>query len=150
MPKMEPEEFIAWVGPVAKGICSSYGLPASVCIAQAAIESGWGANVIGEYNLFGRKAVDGDPSLVVKTTEFYHGVETSIFDNFKLYASLDEAIEDWCVLITQEPRYAEVNNHLSNIDDFVRTLAPIYATNPGYADEILSIINANDLTKFDA
>ena len=146
---MTCEEFIDWIAPVAQRICKSYGLPASVCISQSAIESGWGDYSIGNYNLFGRKWNGSGNYIEVPTREYYDGEWCTINAKFQDYNSLDEAIEDWCILITQEPCYQEVNNHLGNIEDFVRTLAPIYATDPNYANGILNTINACDLTQYD-
>ncbi|EAX47559.1 Mannosyl-glycoprotein endo-beta-N-acetylglucosamidase [Thermosinus carboxydivorans Nor1] len=149
---MTPDEFIAWLGPVAQRVCRKYGLPASVCIAQGALESGWGRYVIGEYNLFGRKAVAGDKSITVTTQEYINGEWVTINDEFKDYDSLDEAVEDWCVLMTEEPAYADalaVWQETHDVEQFVRTMGPVYATDPEYADKVLATIRANDLTQYD-
>ena len=145
---MTPEEFIDWLAPVAQRICPRYKLYASVCIAQAAMESGWGRYTIGDYNIFGRKAADGDLFTEVRTEEYYDGELVSVVDKFKLYGSLEEAVEDWCLLLTQEPVYV---GHVDNnsLETFVQTMAPIYATNPDYARDILATIAASRLTQYD-
>ncbi len=145
---MSSDEFIAWLAPAAQRICRRYRLYTSVCIAQAAMESGWGRYTIGDYNIFGRKAVAGDLFTEVRTQEYYDGQLVSTVDKFKLYSSLDEAFEDWCLLLTREPAYVERLDHTS-LNNFVHTLAPVYATNPGYARDILAIIAANELTQYD-
>lgn len=147
-----PDEFIAWLAPAAQAQCECYDLPASVLIAQGALESGWGRYIIGKYNIFGRKAADGDAAVLVKTTEFYDGQETAVFDNFKLYTSIEEACDDWCSLITQEPVYADAWSiwyTTKDLEEFVRALGPVYATDPEYADKILSTIDACNLTQYD-
>jgi flagellum-specific peptidoglycan hydrolase FlgJ len=48
-------EFIQWLASAAQEERKKYNLPASVLIAQGAIESGWGEAIIGKYNLFGRR-----------------------------------------------------------------------------------------------
>ena len=145
---MTPAEFIDWLAPVAQRTCRRYRLYASVCIAQAAMESGWGRYTIGDYNIFGRKAAAGDLFTEVRTREYYDGQLVSIVDKFKLYGSLEAAVEDWCLLLTQEPVYVE---HIDNTspETFVQTLAPIYATNPDYARDIQAIIAASQLTQYD-
>jgi len=167
MPKMTPEEFVTWLGPAAQVQCKPYNLPASVVIAQGAVESGWGASTIGKFNLFGRKAVSGDKCIQAWTREY--GDENSyvaddshiyqgdgwwrILDDFKDYDSLLQAIDDWCILITQEPRYADAWSVWCNTGDiveFAQAMASAYATNPEYADNVLVTIRANDLTQFDA
>lgn len=149
---MTPEDFISMMGPAARRVCLAYNLPSSVCIAQAAIESGWGASVIGNYNYFGRKAVAGDASEAHATQEYINGHYVAIVADFKSYSCLEDAIEDWCILIREEPAYAHaaaVWDSGWNLTDFVNALAPVYATDPDYAGKVLSTIAANDLTRFD-
>ena len=149
---MTPDEFINSIGNVAGKICADYNLPASVCIAQAALESGWGRYCIGNYNYFGRK-YNGWGDYVVKTTREYINCEwTTIYAKFQSYNSLEDAIRDWCILMTEEPAYSgalQVWHDTWEIGEFVRALAPIYATDPDYASKVLSTINANDLMRFD-
>lgn len=146
---MTPDEFISWLAPVAQRICASYHLFASVCIAQGALESAWGNSRIGEYNIFGRKAVVGDNALLVQTEEYEDGVWETIDAVFKDYDSLEEAVEDWCILITTEPVYSECLNYLDSIERFIAVLAPVYATDPDYAAKLLATIRANVLTVYD-
>jgi len=149
---MSPDEFISWLVPAAQEAVKNYGLPASVLVAQGALESGWGKYIIGEYNLFGRKAIDGDKTILVSTQEYSNGEWVTIEAGFKDYTSLAEACEDWCILITEEPAYAEAWNiwcATKNIEQFVQTLGPVYATDPQYADKVVSTIGANDLTQYD-
>ena len=149
---MTPEEFIQWLAPSAVAQCKPYNLPPSVVIAQAALESGWGRYTIGEYNLFGRKAVAGDKSIIVPTRECYGGNWVTIEDAFKLYDSLLEAIDDWCILITQEPAYLPAWGiwcATGDVEQFVYALGPVYATDPEYAQKVMTTIRANDLTQYD-
>lgn len=149
---MTPEDFISMMGPAARRICLAYNLPASVCIAQAAIESGWGASVVGNYNYFGRKAANGDAAESHVTQEYIKGHYVNIVDEFKSYTSLSDAVEDWCILIREEPAYAQaaaVWDSGWNLTDFVHALAHVYATDPGYAEKVLATIAANNLTVYD-
>ena len=145
---MTSEEFIDWIASVAQERCKKYKLFPSVCIAQAALESGWGRYRIGEYNLFGRKAVEGDRSIIVKTQEYLDGEWQNISAAFKDYDSLEEAVEDYCILITEEPVYAPCLEQ-TTIENFVNTLGPIYATDPEYANKILRTISASELEQYD-
>ena len=70
---MTPDEYLGWIAATAQEICAEYELPAACVIAQGALESQWGKYAIGEFNIFGRKAVDGDESVVVQTEECYDG-----------------------------------------------------------------------------
>lgn len=149
---MTPDEFITFIGNTAGKVCAEYNLPASVCIAQAILESGWGKYCIGQYNYFGRKWNGWGNYEKQQTTEYENGEYVTIYDKFQSYSSLEEAIEDWCILITEDYKYSDVivSWHENwSVKDFVYTLAPIYATDPDYAYKIMATINANNLTRFD-
>ncbi len=151
---MTPDEFIDYIGDTAGKVCAEYNLPASVCIAQTILESGWGRYCIGQFNYFGRKWNGWGNYERRQTTEYdYDSCHyVTIYDKFQSYDSLEEAIRDWCVLIKEEPAYAEALatwEDTWSVEDFVYALAPVYATDPEYASKIMATINANDLTRFD-
>lgn len=149
---MTPDEFINFIGNTAGKVCAEYNLPASVCIAQAILESGWGKYCIGQYNYFGRKWNGWGNYEKQQTTEYENCEYVTIYDKFQSYESLEEAIRDWCILITEDYKYSDVIaawHENWSVNDFVYTLAPIYATDPDYASKIISTINANNLTRFD-
>lgn len=150
---MDADYFIYSIGETCAKICPVYNLPASVCIAQAAIESGWGEYVIGDYNYFGRKAGDTDTNYEPHLTEEYKDGEwVTEVAKFKKYNSLEEAVEDWCILMREEGAYhraMEIWDSTFNLTDFVNEMADSYATDPNYAYKILSTIRANNLTAYD-
>ena len=151
---MTPDEFIDFIGDTAGKVCAEYNLPASVCIAQAILESGWGRYCIGQFNYFGRKWNGWGNYERMQTTEYdYDSCRyVTIYDKFQSYSSLEEAIRDWCVLITEEPVYSNALAEWQqnwNVEDFVYALAPVYATDPDYAHKIIATINANNLYRFD-
>ena len=151
---MTPDEFIDFIGDTAGKVCAEYNLPASVCIAQAILESGWGRYCIGQFNYFGRKWNGWGNYERMQTTEYdYDSCRyVTIYDKFQSYSSLEEAIRDWCVLITEEPAYSNALAEWQqnwNVEDFVYALAPVYATDPDYAHKIIATINANNLYRFD-
>lgn len=149
---MTPDEFIDFIGDTAGRICAKYNLPASVCIAQAILESGWGRYCIGQFNYFGRKWNGWGNYVRQQTTEYENGQYVTIYDKFQSYSSLEDAIRDWCVLIKEEPAYAEALAVWEKgwcVEDFVWALAPVYATDPDYARKIIATMEANDLYRFD-
>ena len=149
---MIPQTFINWLAPAAQAQCKCYDLPPSVVIAQAAIESGWGQYTIGQYNLFGRKW-NGTGEYIEKWTQEWDGSQmVDVLAKFQDYPDLLHAIDDWCILMTQEPVYANAwgiwcNTH--DVNQFVRAMGQIYATDPDYADKVITTIQANNLTQFD-
>lgn len=149
---MTPDEFIDYIGDTAGRVCAEYNLPASVCIAQAILESGWGKYCIGQFNYFGRKWNGWGNCVRQQTTEYINGDYITMYDRFQSYESLEEAIRDWCILMTEEPAYREVMDAWHEtwcVEDFVSVMAPIYATDPDYASKIMATINANNLKRFD-
>jgi flagellum-specific peptidoglycan hydrolase FlgJ len=146
---MDSKEFVSWLASAAQRVCAAYKLPASVCIAQGALESGWGEYIIGEYNLFGRKWNGTGSYLVKQTEEYYDGQWQTVSAKFQAYESLEEAIQDWCVLLTEEPVYESCLTYRQDAEAFAKALGHIYATDPDYADKILSIIAANELKQYD-
>jgi len=145
---MSPEEFVAWLMPEAQVVCSAYDLPVSVCVAQGALESGWGKYIIGQFNIFGRKWNGVGKYIEVETEEFYDGQWQTIGAKFQDYANLTEAVEDWCILITEEPVYAPCLEYRQEVEAFVHILGPIYATDPEYAVKVLATITTNHLEDY--
>lgn len=141
---MSKNEFITTVGALAmaeKANRSRWVLP-SVCIAQAALESGWNLKA---KTLFGIKGNGNN----LKTTEYINGKYVMVTAAFKSFPSVAAAVHGYYDLICKNPRYAGVVNN----PDFRSSARAIknggYATDPGYADKIIRIIIDNNLTSFD-
>lgn len=139
---MTPDEYLAWMTPPAQNVCPRYNLPWAVCVAQGAIESQWGIYAIGNYNIFGRKWGGWGNYIEKETQECYSGVWQTITAKFQDYNSLDEAIQDWCVLMTQEPVYVNATVGITDPIQFAYAIGPIYATDPQYGDKIVQTMRA--------
>src|SRR6266849_1128728 len=92
--------FFEHYGPLAQSGQKKYGVPASVTLAQAALESGYGQHDLGVYNFFGIKARLGELSVSRMTTEFIGGQRQSVMANFRAYASAEEAFDDHARLLS--------------------------------------------------
>jgi flagellar protein FlgJ len=119
------------------------GIPASYMVGQAGHETGWGQHEIKmrggqpSYNLFGIKADANWKGKVaeVTTTEYVAGVEKKQVAKFRAYGSYDESFRDYARLITQSPRYANVDTQ--NRSAFANGLQKAgYATDPHYAAKL--------------
>lgn len=129
---------------------SKSGIPASFTLAQAALESSWGARAPG-CNLFGLKADKGWAGPVVNfdTHEVVNGQRIAITDKFRCYSSWVEGLLDRAQFLKKNPRYAacfqEVTGH-----GWARAVARAgYATDPSYADKLIDIMNGRNMTRFD-
>lgn len=149
---MKPADFIAAIAPAAQECMAKTKIPASFTVAQAALESSWGAKAPG-FNLFGIKADaswHGDVE-IVHTHEFIHGVKTPVEDRFRAYSSWEESLEDHAHFLTDNERYASAFEHCNDGEAFARAIAAAgYATDPLYADKLCLIIRAHGLDRLDS
>ena len=132
-----------------------YGVPAEVTVAQAVLETGWGKSRIGLHNVFGIKFVPTrHPGKVSKvlTVEYIGGQAKPMRCEFAEFSCLADAFADHGLLIsggaTKTNLYAKnfrsFQQH-NSIDKFVRGMAVHYATDPRYADKVLSIAKRDDV-----
>lgn len=137
--------FLRAMMPAAERIEAKYGLPAEVIVAQAALESNWGKSAIGTYNVFGIKGSGSLGSVSVRTREHQNGRWHRVNAHFARYASYDEAFEAYAKTIHN----GYYKRALANKEDpirYARALQGVYATDPGYASKIISIMRNQDLT----
>lgn len=143
----EQIDFIKFMGADAVKAEAKYKIPASLIIAQAALESGWGAHVIGQYGLFGMKYMKRHPKKVEQVTkEFINGKEVTIVDNFADYDTLYDSIADYCWLISSTEIYKPWYNEYISTGDlkgFVAGLASRYSTSNAqkYTQVVMNIAN---------
>lgn len=148
--RLSPQEFVSLFGPIARASMSRTGVPASIILAQAALETGWGSSSIGDAkNLFGIKGRGPAGSIRVPTHEVVNGRRVRIMDDFRKYNSWQESFEDHGRLLSQNPRYANAMRHRNDPDRFAQELQRAgYATDPQYASKLISIMRSNDLYRF--
>lgn len=138
------KKFIETVGTLARAEYSNrrrWVLP-SVCIAQAALESGWN---LGAKTLFGIKGNGNN----LRTQEYINGKYITVTAAFEAYPSIAAAVHGYYDLITTSPRYAAAVNN-PNYRSAVKAIARGgYATAPNYAETVERIISENNLTSYD-
>lgn len=130
-----------------------HNILASLTIAQAILESGWGSSQLTQRanNLFGIKAFSNwkGRKINIPTTEWYNGKMTMINADFKAYDSLTDSIEDHNKLLTNA-RY----NPVRECKDYKAACESIrdcgYATDPEYTKKLIKIIEENKLYEFDS
>ena len=153
---MTKSEFIPTIAPlvIAENKKRGYPLFSSVVIAQAICESGWGqSKIMMKANaIFGIKATSSWKGKVynANTQECYDGsTYTNITACFRAYNSLAESISDYFDLITKSERYRKACISNSPLECITAIKNGGYATSPTYINTIMSIINSNNLTKYD-
>lgn len=148
-PELKPQEFIALVKPGAVESYRQYRILPSITIAQAALESAWGRSHI-QYNLFGIKWTEGCGFAKVarETTEYVNGIAKKVVAYFRGYKNFTESILDHAKLLNTA-RYEKVRQ-ANNYNEAAQALQICgYATDPNYADKLISIINSYKLYEID-
>ena len=146
------EQFVSRMTHAARHASAESGVPAELILSQAALESGWGRREIrGEdgsssYNLFGIKASPNWKGKVVNimTTEYENGVARKVMQPFRAYDSYAESFADYARLISRNERYSEVVKADSPQEAARSIQRAGYATDPSYADKLISIMSYFD------
>jgi len=146
--------FIRDILPQAESAANILGISPGLLVAQSALETGWGKHVMARpdgssaFNLFGIKAGSswrGD-TVSKPTLEFRNGVMQTETARFRAYASASESLKDYVDFIQSNSRYRNALAHGGDDIHYVKSLQKAgYATDPDYADKILSIMQGNQL-----
>ncbi|MGN0382999.1 MAG: glucosaminidase domain-containing protein [Eubacterium sp.] len=148
------QEFINQIGILAQNDMKNTGVLASLTIAQAILESGWGKSSLSTVGkaLFGIKAGTSWKGKVynAKTQECYDGSTFVTIDAaFRAYDSWEESISDHSALLCSLSRYKDVIGEI----DYKKACKAIhsagYATDPKYADKLINLIETYNLNQFD-
>jgi flagellum-specific peptidoglycan hydrolase FlgJ len=148
---MSHSQFIEFVGKNARSAKAATGVPASVTVAQAIIETGWGKHSIGgAKNLFGIKGRGPAGSINVPTKEFVNGKWITINANFAKYDSFEQSISEHAKFFIRNKRYARALQVRNDADAFAREIHKAgYATAPDYAIQLIALMKKYDLYRFD-
>jgi Muramidase (flagellum-specific) len=150
----EQKNFIEKVGSFAAADMKNSGVLASLTIAQAILESGWGKSglTVKGNALFGIKATASWKGKVYsgKTQECFDGVSfTEITACFRAYDSWADSVADHSALLTGTARYKAVVSERDYKTACRAVKAAGYATDPGYAEKLISLIEQYGLAKYD-
>ncbi len=147
----EPEAFARDIWPHAERVARKLDVEPEAIVAQAALETGWGAHVMPDrdggnsYNLFGIKAGSSwrGQEVTKQTLEFADGMPQQVRARFRAYADVASSFDDYAALLAGNPRYRTVSGHGKDTAGFARALQDSgYATDPQYADKISRIVDS--------
>lgn len=148
--------FFETYAPYAIDTMVKYGIPASITLSQAALESGWGESGLTKNanNFFGIKDFPDDDwagaNYVAYTKEYgssgYYGVSAP----FRKYATPLQSFYDHAKFLNK-PRYQ--NLFSLNPLDYKSWAYGLqkdgYATAPNYGQSLINMIEDYDLSKYD-
>ena len=121
----------------------------SLIILPCAVES---ATLLLSNGFFGSISVAAVifASTTFTTHEVENGKSVEIKDQFRAYASIEEAADDYGRFLKTNPRYAACFTYSNDPEKFVSALAAAgYATDPQYATKLIQIIQKYDLAQYD-
>lgn len=144
-------DFVNSLETEAHAVSKATGLPASLMMAQAVLETGWGSRQIfsedgsNSHNLFGIKAGNSwlGETVDVVTHEYIDGRRQQVTEKFRAYDSYKSCFEDYAALMAGNPRYEQV---ISAGDERIAAKAlqeAGYATDPQYANKLIALMKQN-------
>ncbi|SJN55001.1 Peptidoglycan hydrolase FlgJ [Vibrio ruber DSM 16370] len=143
-----PESFIRTLKPYAEKAARVLGVDASVLLAQAALETGWGTKVVANargssHNLFNIKADRSWQGDKVATQTLEYADQTPVIEkaSFRAYGSYQDSFDDYVNFLKKNPRYiTALNTHQGDPTSFIEGIHQAgYATDPNYADKVLRV-----------
>lgn len=149
--KMKQIEFINKIEDYAVQDMKASGIAASLTVAQACLESGYGSSKLTTQanNLFGIKGTYQNQYVVMPTKEYQNGAWVTINAKFRKYPSWAESLADHSAMFNRMDRYKNIRGET----DYKRACMLIqqdgYASDPDYSNKLISIINKYVLYELD-
>ena len=150
--------FIAEIASHAQPVADANDLYASVMIAQAVIESGWGTSALAKapnHNLFGIKGSYQGNSITMSTQEYLNGQWVTMNEPFRAYPSYQQSFEDNAYVLRNVYMGGQYyyrgawKSNCSSYQDATAWLTGRYATAPHYAAALNNVIATYNLTQYD-
>jgi Mannosyl-glycoprotein endo-beta-N-acetylglucosaminidase len=127
-----------------------WAVPASITLAQWAVESAWGAAMPpGSNNPFGIKAVNDQPAVASQTREVLAGQSVTVSAQFRKFNTLSDAFEEHGRLLATAPVYAPAMQKKDDPEAFADALTGTYATDPQYGTTLKYVIRTYNFTLHD-
>lgn len=144
------QDFLDMASDSAEQAAAKWGVPASVLLAQSALESGWGKHVKNNayFGIKGKSPTGNSTSF--GTTEVINGKVIHIKDTFRAYADYAESADDYGRFLNENKRYKPAFIHTTEPNQFITEIAKAgYATDPDYAPKLIRLMERYDLYEFD-
>ncbi|AUI71663.1 hypothetical protein COSHB9_22590 [Companilactobacillus alimentarius] len=154
----QQQAFLNEAVPMAQKAAAKYNLYTSVMLAQAILESGWGASTLATqgHNLFGIKGDYNGAYVSMPTSEWSSSQGWyTIYANFRKYPSYYESFLDNGDKLRNGVSWNSSyykgtwKENTSSYKDATAWLQGRYATAPNYASSLNNIISSYNLTQYD-
>jgi flagellar protein FlgJ len=149
--------FFNSIGEPARQGYREHKVPASVTMAQAILESGWGLSKLtaNDKNYFGIKCFTQGPVAsgchTYNTTECTKaGVCYPTNAVFRVYRSATDSFRDHALFLANSKRYKPAFAFSQNPDRFAAEIHKAgYATDPKYTEKLVKLMRQYDLYRYD-
>lgn len=150
-------DFVKQLWSSAKNAASLLGADPKFLLAQAALETNWGKQILpmstgaSTHNLFNIKADSSwtAPLTHVNAIEYEDGLMVKSKSKFRAYESYQDSFNDYVHFLKNNGRYEEALKHASDPHQFAQQLQKAsYATDENYSKKIMQIYSSkkfNDL-----
>jgi len=145
------QDFVRFAAPYAQTVASKSGIPYQVFLGIAANETGWGGSSLAKQqnNYFSIKGKGPAGSVSMNAWEVEGGQNVTQQSSFRAYNNPGESFQDFVDFLHDNPRYQPALNYLQIHPNDWRTFVHMlndegYATDPGWADKVVSIGNQFD------
>ena len=152
------EAFIRGLVPSAQDNEKATGIPASVAIGQAALETGWGQSRMAQEPInsyFSIKCTStASPyqtgCVSIDSYEYdAQGNKTLQTSRFRTYATVGDSLLDYGRLLSTASRYKPAFAYTDDADQFIREVHKAgYATDPEYANTVIGIMGRYGLYQY--
>lgn len=151
LPAFQSEFLQASIGPAIDSMRET-GVPASVTLAQAILESDWGRSTLATNgkNYFGIKSSRKlGPAGEIRLPTYEAGIGT-VVDGFRAYNTMLESFVDHGLFFVENARYAPAMAVMDDARAFARAIhAAGYATDPGYSTKLINLMVKFSLEQYD-
>lgn len=158
-PSITPDQFLAAAVPGAQRGWREYGVPASVTIAQAILESGWGRSGLStvDSNYFGIKCQGTSYGTLANGCHVYHTTECDKAGNcfptsasFRTYAGMTNSFRDHGNFLRVNSRYKLAFAYTRDANRFIwQVWKAGYATDPNYYTKVTTLMASYNLYQYD-
>jgi uncharacterized protein YraI len=152
-------QFIKTAVPGAQRGWRDYGVPPSVTIAQAILESGWGRSGLAanDRNYFGIKCFNGRPGTIAAGCHTYKTSECTkagrcfgTSASFRTYRAAADSFRDHGHFLRVNNRYRNAFKHTKDANQFLwQVWKAGYATDPNYYTKVTNLMRTYDLYRYD-
>jgi flagellar protein FlgJ len=162
---MTREQFIRAAVPGAQRGWREFGVPPSVTIAQAILESGWGSGSLAavDRNFFGIKCFGGRYGTIASGCHLYNTTECTKAGScyptsatFRTYSTAADSFRDHGAFLrfrqdgSLNTRYQPAFSHTRDANTFIWHIWKAgYATDPKYYTKVTGLMSAHNLYQYD-